>query len=360
MRLDQFVAAALTPEYSRSQAARMIKAGCVTLNGAPSRAAAPLRRGDRVAITPAPAPPALPPPESAPTIDVMFADAELIVVNKPAGMTVHPAPGNPHSTLVDALLARFPELAAMAEPDGVMRPGIVHRLDKETSGVMVVARTPFARTALSRQFKDRTVRKIYLAIVRGLVARDRITIARPLGRHPTERKRMSVRSRNPRDAVSHVTVIHRLADRDAPATLVRVRPETGRTHQIRVHLASIGHPCLGDPLYGGGAHATRGTGRPTTESDRATSLVSRVTIESDRARAADHADGADRMEGRERADEVIFARQALHALGLTITHPRSGERLEFIAPLPLDLASYLTARALDISAIDRWARDVTD
>jgi 23S rRNA pseudouridine1911/1915/1917 synthase len=318
MRLDQFVAAALTPEYSRSQAARMIKRGCVTLNGAPSRAAAALRRGDRVAITPAPAPPSLPPPESAPAIDVMFADAELIVVYKPAGMTVHPAPGNPHSTLVDALLARFPELAAMAEPDGVMRPGIVHRLDKETSGVMVVARTPFARTALSRQFKDRTVRKIYLAIVRGVVARDRVTIARPLGRHPTERKRMSVRSRNPRDAVSHVTVIHRFADRDAPATLVRVRPETGRTHQIRVHLASIGHPCLGDPLYGGGTSATRGT---------------------------------------DRADGVNFDRQALHALALTLTHPRSDERLEFIAPLPLDIAAYLAAHALDTSAstINQWA-----
>jgi 23S rRNA pseudouridine1911/1915/1917 synthase len=304
----------------------MIKVGCVTLNGAPSRAAAILRRGDRVAITPAAAPPSLPPPESAPAIDVMFADAELIVVNKPAGMTVHPAPGNPHATLVDALLARFPELAAMAEPDGVMRPGIVHRLDKETSGVMVVARTPFARTALSRQFKDRTVRKIYLAIVRGVVARDHVTIARPLGRHPTERKRMSVRSRNPRDAVSHVSVIHRFADRDTPATLVRVRPETGRTHQIRVHLASIGHPCLGDPLYGGVKVAS------------ASAVVAMAT---DRYRAP------------------IFERQALHALALTIIHPRSGERLEFIAPLPLDIASYLAARALDTSAraINRWAHD---
>src|ERR1700722_6324136 len=127
----------------------------------------------------------------------------------------------------------------MAEPDGVMRPGIVHRLDKQTSGVMVVARTPFARTALSRQFKDRTVRKIYLAIVRGVVARDRVTIALPGGRHSTDRKRMSVRSRNPRDAVSHVAVLHRFADPGVPSTLVRVRPETGRTHQIRVHLASI-------------------------------------------------------------------------------------------------------------------------
>ena len=316
MRLDQFVAAAIAPEYSRSQAARMIKAGCVTVNGAVARAAATIRKGDRIAITPPPAPPLPPPPESAPHIDVAFADAEMIVVNKPAGMAVHPSPGNLHSTLVDALLARFPELAAMAEPDGVMRPGIVHRLDKQTSGVMVVARTPFARTALARQFKDRTVRKIYLAIVRGVVARDRVTIARPLGRHPTERKRMSVRSRNPRDAVSHVTVLRRFAEGATPASLVRVRPETGRTHQIRVHLASIGHPCLGDPIYG---HTS-----------------------------AAGAAGA--------AACATFDRQALHALALALTHPRTGERLEFVAALPLDLTAYLAARGLETSAgaIRRW------
>jgi 23S rRNA pseudouridine1911/1915/1917 synthase len=315
LRLDQFVAVALNPEYSRSQAARMIKAGCVTVNGAPARAAASIHRGDRVAIVPPAAPPALPPPESAPDIDVIFADSELIVVNKAAGMTVHPAPGNPHATLVDALLARFPELAVMAEPDGVMRPGIVHRLDKQTSGVMVVARTPFARTALSRQFKDRTVRKIYLAIVRGAVARDRVTIALPVGRHSTDRKRMSVRSRNPRDAVSHVAVLHRFADPGAPSTLVRVRPETGRTHQIRVHLASIGHPCIGDSIYGG---------------------------------AGVHEDGAGG-----------FDRQALHALALTVTHPRNGDRREFIAPLPFDFTSYLAVRGIETLAggILKWARD---
>jgi 23S rRNA pseudouridine1911/1915/1917 synthase len=343
LRLDQFVAAALTPEYSRSQAARMIKAGCVTINGAPARAAAAIHRGDRVAITPALSAPLPPPPEFAPEIEVIYADTELIVVNKPAGMTVHPAPGSPHSTLVDALLARFPELAAMAEPDGVMRPGIVHRLDKETSGVMVVARTPFARTALSRQFKDRTVRKIYLAIVRGALSKD-VTIARPVGRHPTERKRMSVRSRNPRDAVSHVTVLHRFTDQATPATLVRVRPETGRTHQIRVHLASIGHPCLGDPLYGGGTHAT----------NRATSPASRVTSATDSA--VNPASGA--TNATDRPEGVDFDRQALHAFALTITHPRGGDRREFIAPLPLDFSNYLAARAFDLSpaTLLRWSR----
>ena len=132
-----------------------------------------------------------------------------------------------------------------------MRPGIVHRLDKDTSGVMVVARTPFARMELARQFKERTVTKIYLAVVRGLVVRERFSIARPVGRHPVERKRMSVNSRHGREAVSEVCVIARMPAAGADATLVGVRPLTGRTHQIRVHLASIGHPCLGDPLYGG-------------------------------------------------------------------------------------------------------------
>ena len=139
--------------------------------------------------------------QDAPAIEVLYADDEIVVVNKPAGMTVHPAPGHPGGTLVDALLARFPEMAAMAEPGGVMRPGIVHRLDKDTSGVMVVARTPFARMELARQFKERTVSKIYLAVVRGLVGRERFSIARPVGRHPVERKRMSVNSRHGREAV---------------------------------------------------------------------------------------------------------------------------------------------------------------
>ncbi len=232
------------------------------LNGAPARAADAVRAGDTVEIqnpsamagaaaSPDQTDTAANAPPDAPAIEVLYADDEIVVVNKPAGMTVHPAPGHPGGTLVDALLARFPEMAAMAEPGGVMRPGIVHRLDKDTSGVMVVARTPFARMELARQFKERTVSKIYLAVVRGLVGRERFSIARPVGRHPVERKRMSVNSRHGREAVSEVCVLARMPAAGADATLVGVRPLTGRTHQIRVHLASIGHPCLGDPLYGG-------------------------------------------------------------------------------------------------------------
>ena len=253
IRLDVFVTAELGPEFSRAQATRMIKAGLVRLNGVPGRPADAVRAGDKIEIE---NPSALPAETSrtdadAPAIEVLHADDEIVVVNKPAGMTVHPAPGHPGGTLVDALLARFPEMATMAEPGGVMRPGIVHRLDKDTSGVMVVARTPFARMELARQFKDRAVSKIYLAVVRGLIGRERFSIARPVGRHPVERKRMSVNSRHGREALSEVSVLARMPAADANATLVGVRPLTGRTHQIRVHLASIGHPCLGDPLYGG-------------------------------------------------------------------------------------------------------------
>ena len=318
MRLDVFISMRLAPEYSRSQVARMIKAGLVRVNGAGARASSAVRTGNRIEID---APRAgelrdtYPDSGAAPEISVIFADDEIIVVNKPAGMTVHPAPGHPDGTLVDALLARFPELAAMAEPDGVLRPGIVHRLDKDTSGVMVVARTPFSRTALSRQFKDRTVKKIYLAIVKGKVARDRITIERPVGRHPVERKKMSVRSHAPREAVSHVTVIRRfdpVKDGEPGASLVRIRPETGRMHQIRVHLASIGHPCIGDTVYGG-------------------------------------AKGAGGFAGK-------FERQALHALALSIAHPRTAERLEFVAPPPADFVEFLERRscAVDNREIRRW------
>ncbi len=285
----------------------MIKAGLVTVNGLATRASSGVRLGDRIEIA-SPAPPlAARSAADAPAIEVLAEDPEFIVVNKAAGMTVHPAPGHPDATLVDALLARFPELARMAEPDGVLRPGIVHRLDRETSGVLIVARTPFARTALARQFKDRAVRKTYLAIVHGVVAREQTTLTRAIGRHPTERKRMSIVSRTPRDAVTHVTTLARFtstARDDRGTTLVRVRPETGRTHQIRVHLASMGHPCLGDQLYG------RGT------------------------------------------DSVApgFRRQALHGLALSIAHPRSGKRLDFVAPLPEDFKQFLSARGIPVTS----------
>jgi 23S rRNA pseudouridine1911/1915/1917 synthase len=188
---------------------------------------------------------------------------------------------------------------------------------------MVVARTPFARMELARQFKERTVSKIYLAVVRGAIARERLSIARPVGRHPVERKRMSVNSRHGREAVSEVCVLARMPQPGGGATLVGVRPLTGRTHQIRVHLASIGHPCLGDPLYGG---RQRGVPKDAASSQAA------------------HG----------------FERQALHAMALKIAHPRTAAVLEFVAPLPCDFSTYLAARGVeaDAAALARWVEIV--
>jgi 23S rRNA pseudouridine1911/1915/1917 synthase len=340
MRLDVFVAAELGAEFSRSQASRMIKAGLVRLNGSPARAADTVRAGDKIEIqSPSAMPPVATPAGNAdaPAIEVLYADDEIVVVNKPAGMTVHPAPGHPGGTLVDALLARFPEMAAMAEPGGVMRPGIVHRLDKDTSGVMVVARTPFARMELARQFEERTVSKIYLAVVRGLVGRERFSIARPVGRHPVERKRMSVNSRHGREALSEVCVLARMPAAGADATLIGVRPLTGRTHQIRVHLASIGHPCLGDPLYGG------------------RQLKSSKTKIS-HARTAATAAGDGTSDATFSGATSTFKRQALHALALWLSHPRTGAALEFVAPPPDDLAGFLATRgvATGRTELERW------
>jgi 23S rRNA pseudouridine1911/1915/1917 synthase len=315
-RLDQFVAAALAPAWSRSQVVRIIKAGLIRLNGAVARASCGVRPGDRIEVV------SLAPRLSIPTsrietpkpaathdLEVLFADEQLLAVNKPAGMTVHPSPGHPDSTLANALVARFPDLESIADPDGVMRAGIVHRLDKETSGVMVVARTPLARMALSGQFKDRNVSKVYLAIVHGIVQADRFIVDRPVGRHPTERKRMSIRSHRPRTARTEFLVLHRFAATTSPVTLLSAKPQTGRTHQIRVHLAASGHPCVGDTLYGG-----------------------------------------KRVPGWAREG------QALHALALTIAHPQTGERFEFVAPPAEDIDEFMAACGLAIapSIIRRW------
>lgn len=293
----------------------MIKAGLITLNGAATRSSSSIRAGDKIEIAAGALHPSAqetrfrtPLTDVVSGVEILFCDPELIVVNKPAGMPVHPSPGHPDSTLVNELLRQFPELATMGEPDGLMRAGIVHRLDKETSGVMVVARSPFARMQLSQQFKNREVVKLYLAIAKGIAARDRFAVDWPVGRHPTERKRMSIRSRKPRMAHTDFLVLHRFRGAQS-ATLLKARPRTGRTHQIRVHLAAAGHPCVGDTLYGG-------------------------------------------------KGDLGWVRkgQALHALALTITHPRTMERLEFVAPIPDDFCEFLNAGGLtpDPSSIRQW------
>jgi len=311
MRLDAYLARELAPEYSRSQILKAIRAGLVLINDRPARASDPIHAGERVEFrTPAPSAPVVA-AAPAPPVEVLFEDADLIFVNKPPGMAVHPSPGHPHSTLVDALVARFPDLASVIELDGTWRAGIVHRLDKDTSGVMVVARNSFARAALSEQFKQRSVEKVYIALVAGHIRSDRLTIDRPIGRHQTERKRMSVGARSGREALSDVTVIRRcnLPLPDAapmPIGVVAVRPHTGRTHQIRVHLSSVGHPCLGDPLY-----------------------------------------------GRQARERIPIKRQALHALYLAVNHPRRAERIAAVAPMAPDLGRMLAACGVNSAELER-------
>jgi 23S rRNA pseudouridine1911/1915/1917 synthase len=310
MRLDAYLALELAPEYSRSQILKAIRAGLVLMNDRPARASDAIRAGDRIEFrVPAPSAPVIA-AAPAPPIDVLFEDTDLIFVNKPPAMAVHPSPCHPHSTLVDALVARFPDLASVIELDGTWRAGIVHRLDKDTSGVMVVARNSLARAALSDQFKQRSVEKVYIAIVAGHIRSGRMTIDRPIGRHQTERKRMSV-SGSGREALSEVVVVRRanLPLQDAapmPVSVVAVHPRTGRTHQIRVHLASVGHPCLGDPLY-----------------------------------------------GRQARERIPIKRQALHALYLAVNHPRRGGRIGAMAPVAPDLEQLLGACGINCRELER-------
>jgi 23S rRNA pseudouridine1911/1915/1917 synthase len=217
-------------------------------------------------------------------LDIVLQDEDLVVVNKPAGLTVHPAPGHPSGTLVNALLAAIQDLAGIG---GALRPGIVHRLDKDTSGLLVVAKSDAAHRALAAQFKAHTAQRTYLAVVRGRMRRDAGTIAAALGRHPVRRTRIAVVPHG-RGAVTHYTVLERFED----ATLLACRLETGRTHQIRVHLAYTGHPVIGDRVY-----------------------------------------------GRARAPEIT--RQALHAARLEFVHPRTGRRVVCTAPVPDDMARLL-------------------
>ncbi len=283
-RLDVFLAQRF-PDLSRSQIQRLIHSGLVTVEGVVKpEPSFRIRPGIGVTITVPPPPPSELRPQPIP-LRVVYADEDVIVVDKPPGLVVHPAPGHPENTLVNALLAQFPDLALA----GGLRPGIVHRLDKETSGLMVVARNERAKRSLIEQIKARKVLKLYLALVWGCPEPPEGTISDPIGRHPIHRKKMWVVPWG-RPAITHYRVLRRAG----PFCLVEVRLETGRTHQIRVHFAHTGHPVAGDSAYS----------RPRKPSP---------------------------------------PRQFLHAWKLGFFLPSSGQWQEFASPLPADLADFLAA-----------------
>jgi 23S rRNA pseudouridine1911/1915/1917 synthase len=280
-RLDVFVARRCA-SLTRSRVQRLIEEGLVTVGGKRAKAGLRLERGWRVEVTVPPSEPPEPVAEDIP-LDVVHEDEDLLVVNKPAGMAVHPSPGHRARTLVNAVLGRWPELAGVG---GVERPGIVHRLDRDTSGLVIVAKNESARLSLSRQLKQRQVEKGYLALVDGRLEPEEAVIEAPVGRHPRYRQRMAV-VEGGREARTSYRVLRYLEG----YSLVEVTPATGRTHQIRVHFAALGHPVVGDAVYG--------------------------------------------------RRSPLLARQFLHAFRLTFRHPRTGERLRLEAPLPDDLREAL-------------------
>lgn len=286
-RVDHYLTAAL-PEYSRSRMQSWIREGRVKVNGAAVKASAVLRGGEEICVETAAAAPLRAFAEDLP-VEVLYEDASVVVVNKPAGMVVHMGAGNHAGTLVNALLHRFGELSGAG---GEERPGIVHRIDRETSGVLVVARNDQAHRALSEQFAGRTVEKEYLALVHGVVALDSGRVEKPIARDPNNRLRMTARLASGRAAISEYKVLRRYEK----CTYLSVRILTGRTHQIRVHMSSIGHPLVGDKLYG----------------------------------APPRVPGVPAME-----------RFFLHSRSLTFTSPATGERVRVEAPLPADLEAAL-------------------
>ena len=241
-RLDAFLARSL-PDLTRSAAQRLLEEGAVALGGKPAKKNTKTAPGDVVEVTLPDPQPVEVLPQNIP-LDIVYEDDDVIVVNKPVGLVVHPAPGHPDGTLVNALLYHCGE--SLSGINGELRPGIVHRIDRDTSGLIIAAKNDRAHLALSRQLQDHTLARVYEAVVVGSLREDSGTVNAPIGRHPVDRKKMAVEPRNGRPAVTHWRVLARYPG----YTHVECRLETGRTHQIRVHMASIGHPLLGDTVYG--------------------------------------------------------------------------------------------------------------
>jgi 23S rRNA pseudouridine1911/1915/1917 synthase len=291
-RLDSFLATCFE-DISRATVQRWIREGSVKVNGTPRKSSYALSENERVEVIPLPA---SPPPELSPEaipIEILYEDDDLVAVNKAAGMVVHPGAGNWTGTLANALLHHFSQ---MSQKDP-LRPGIVHRLDKETSGVLLVAKNEFTHEALSRQFKERDVEKHYLALVYGHLEESSGKIDVPIGRDPRSRIKISTRGKRTREALT----LYRVIQRFPGFTYVRAFPKTGRTHQIRVHFHHLGHPIVGDKLYG----------RAKSDKTGIAAAIKRID------------------------------RHFLHATFLSITHPITGKKIDFEAPLPNELEELL-------------------
>lgn len=266
------------PEISRSRVQQLIDEGYILVNGRKAKASYQVRIGDEISVT-IPDPQPLEVVAEEMPLNIIYEDKDLAVINKPAGMTVHPAPGHSRGTLVNALLARCHDLSGIG---GYLRPGIVHRLDKDTSGLMLVAKNDLAHLRLAKAIKQRKVKRIYMGLVHGVPSPRQGCIDAPIGRHPVRRKEMTVTPINSRPAITNYKVIEEFSS----YSLIEARLETGRTHQIRVHMAYIGHPIVGDPVYG------------------------------------------------RRKGNLGLRTQALHAARLVFSHPTTGEIMDFQAPLP--------------------------
>lgn len=289
-RVDKFVTDSIDDAgVSRTQVQEWIKAGAVMVDGKMAKANVKVLEDNKVTLQ-------IPEPEDAAIVpeaiplEVIYEDSDLIVINKPRGMVVHPAPGHSSGTLVNALMHHCKDLSGI---NGMIRPGIVHRIDKDTTGLLMAAKNDLAHVSLAEQLKEHTVTRKYIALVHGNLPHDQGTIDAPIGRDQNDRKLFTVTERNSRHAVTHFVVLERLGD----FTVVELQLETGRTHQIRVHMKYIGHPLAGDPVYG-------------------------------------------------RNKNVALKGQALHAAIIGFTHPRSGERLQFEVPLPADFEHVLNSLRL--------------
>ncbi len=298
LRLDVFLAQA-DESFSRSQIKYAIEEGDVTVNGKEPKVSQHLKAGDTIVLHLEPALAAVAVPQDIP-LNIVYEDASIIVINKPAGMVVHPAPGNPDQTLVNALLYHCHDLSGIG---GVLRPGIVHRLDKETSGLIVAAKSDEAHRKLSLQFEHHDVHKKYLALVWGDVKGASGEIVLPVGRHPGDRKKMSTRSKRGKDALT----LWKVRERYGTATLLDIEIKTGRTHQIRVHLAERGYPVIGDGVYGNASKIQ---------------MIKNAGL---------------------KAEIKALQRHALHAAELSFIHPQSENRIVFSAALPEDLEKLRTA-----------------